>query len=52
MDNSTTTASDAGAIRGLSNRAADIILTILKYSVLRGGAATALYGLAGANVLL
>ncbi|MGZ5133956.1 MAG: SusC/RagA family TonB-linked outer membrane protein [Flavitalea sp.] len=50
MDNSTTTVSDAGAVRGLSNRASDInpddVETI---SVLRGGAATALYGLAGAN---
>lgn len=50
MDNSTTTVSSSGSIRGLSNRAADInpddVETI---SVLRGGAATALYGQAGSN---
>jgi len=50
MDNSTTTVSTAGSLRGLSNRAADInpddVETI---SVLRGGAATALYGQAGSN---
>lgn len=50
IDNSTTTVSDAGELRGLSNRAADInpddVETI---SVLRGGAATALYGQAGSN---
>ena len=50
MDNSTTTVSDAGALRGLSNRAADINPDDIEtLSVLRGGAATALYGLAGAN---
>lgn len=50
MDNGTTTVSSAGSLRGLSNRAADInpddVETI---SVLRGGAATALYGQAGSN---
>ena len=50
MDNSTTTVNTAGSLRGLSNRAADInpddIETI---SILRGGAATALYGQAGTN---
>jgi TonB-linked SusC/RagA family outer membrane protein len=50
MDNSTTTVSTAGDLRGLSNRAADInpddVETI---TVLKGGAATALYGLRGAN---
>lgn len=50
MDNSTTTVSSAGELRGLSNRAADInpddVETI---TVLRGGAATALYGQAGSN---
>jgi TonB-linked SusC/RagA family outer membrane protein len=50
IDNSTTTVSSQGSLRGLSNRAADInpddIETI---SVLRGGAATALYGLVGSN---
>ncbi|MGZ5190021.1 MAG: SusC/RagA family TonB-linked outer membrane protein, partial [Flavisolibacter sp.] len=50
MDNGTTTVSTAGSLRGLSNRAADInpddVETI---SILRGGAATALYGQAGSN---
>jgi TonB-linked SusC/RagA family outer membrane protein len=50
MDNSTNTVDDAGSIRGLSNRASDInpddIETI---SILKGGAATALYGQAGSN---
>ncbi|HYC29372.1 MAG TPA: TonB-dependent receptor plug domain-containing protein, partial [Chitinophagaceae bacterium] len=50
MDNSTTTVSTSGSLRGLSNRAADInpddVETI---SILRGGAATALYGQAGSN---
>jgi TonB-linked SusC/RagA family outer membrane protein len=50
MDNSTTTVSTAGGLRGLSNRAADInpddVETI---SILKGGAATALYGQAGSN---
>ena len=50
MDNGTTTVSTSGSLRGLSNRAADInpddVETI---SILRGGAATALYGQAGSN---
>lgn len=51
MDNSTNTGGDAQAsLRGMTNRAADInpddVETI---SVLRGGAATALYGQAGSN---
>ncbi|MEP7141391.1 MAG: SusC/RagA family TonB-linked outer membrane protein [Ferruginibacter sp.] len=50
IDNSTNTVDDAGAIRGLSNRAADINPDdIENVSVLRGGAATALYGQAGSN---
>lgn len=50
MDNSTTTVSAQGALRGLSNRAADINPDDIEtMSILRGGAATALYGLAGAN---
>ena len=50
MDNSTQTVSTQGSLRGMSNRAADInpddVETI---SILRGGAATALYGQAGSN---
>lgn len=50
IDNSTNTVDDAGEIRGLSNRAADINPDdIENISVLRGGAATALYGQAGSN---
>ena len=50
IDNSTNTVDDAGAIRGMSNRAADINPDdIESISVLRGGAATALYGQAGSN---
>ena len=50
MDNSTTTVSSAGSLRGLSNRAADINPDdVESISVLRGGAATALYGQAGSN---
>ncbi|MBA3674284.1 MAG: SusC/RagA family TonB-linked outer membrane protein [Chitinophagaceae bacterium] len=50
MDNSTTTVNEAGSIRGLSNRAADINPDdVESISVLRGGAATALYGQAGSN---
>ncbi len=50
IDNSTITAGDAGAIRGLSNRASDINPDdIESMSVLKGGAATALYGQAGSN---
>ncbi len=50
MDNSTSTVSTSGALRGLSNRAADINPDdVESISVLRGGAATALYGQAGSN---
>ena len=50
IDNSTNTVDGAGAIRGMSNRAADINPDdIESISVLRGGAATALYGQAGSN---
>ena len=50
IDNSTNTVDDAGALRGMSNRAADINPDdIESISVLRGGAATALYGQAGSN---
>jgi TonB-linked SusC/RagA family outer membrane protein len=50
IDNSTTTIDDAGEIRGLSNRASDINPDdVESISVLRGGAATALYGQAGSN---
>jgi TonB-linked SusC/RagA family outer membrane protein len=50
MDNSTTTVSTAGSLRGLSNRAADINPDdVENISILRGGAATALYGQAGSN---
>lgn len=50
MDNSTTTVSAAGAVRGLSNRASDINPDdVESISILRGGAATALYGQAGSN---
>ena len=50
MDNSSSIAGNLAELRGMSNRAADInpddIETI---SVLKGGAATALYGQAGSN---
>lgn len=50
IDNSTTTSSDAAELRGLTNRAADINPDdVESYSILRGGAATALYGQAGSN---
>jgi TonB-linked SusC/RagA family outer membrane protein len=50
MDNGTTTVSTAGSLRGLSNRAADVNPDdVESISVLRGGAATALYGQAGSN---
>ncbi|HZI01198.1 MAG TPA: TonB-dependent receptor plug domain-containing protein, partial [Flavisolibacter sp.] len=50
MDNSTTTVNTAGSLRGLSNRAADINPDdVESISILRGGAATALYGQAGSN---
>jgi TonB-linked SusC/RagA family outer membrane protein len=50
IDNSTSTVGDQAELRGMSNRSADInpqdIETI---NVLKGGAATALYGLRGSN---
>lgn len=50
LDNSTSTVGAGAELRGLSNRASDInpndIETI---NILKGGAATALYGLRGAN---
>ncbi|MFT4031243.1 MAG: SusC/RagA family TonB-linked outer membrane protein [Siphonobacter sp.] len=50
LDNSTSTLGEDAAGRGMSNRAADVnpedIETI---NILKGGAATALYGLRGAN---
>ncbi len=50
MDNSINTVSSSGDIRGLSNRASDINPDdVESISVLRGGAATALYGQAGSN---
>ncbi|MEO7962266.1 MAG: SusC/RagA family TonB-linked outer membrane protein, partial [Ginsengibacter sp.] len=50
IDNSTTTVDGSGEIRGLSNRASDINPDdVESVSVLRGGAATALYGQAGSN---
>jgi TonB-linked SusC/RagA family outer membrane protein len=51
MDNSTITGGDDQAsLRGMSNRAADINPDdVESISVLRGGAATALYGQAGSN---
>lgn len=50
MDNSTTTISTSGSLRGLSNRAADINPDdIESVTILKGGAATALYGQAGSN---
>jgi TonB-linked SusC/RagA family outer membrane protein len=50
MDNSTTSVNTAGSLRGLSNRAADINPDdVESISILRGGAATALYGQAGSN---
>ena len=53
MDNSTITGGDASGqtgLRGMSNRAADINPDdVESISVLRGGAATALYGQAGSN---
>ena len=50
MDNSTFTEGTGAALRGMTNRAADInpddVETV---SILRGGAATALYGIGAAN---
>ncbi|WP_237717872.1 TonB-dependent receptor plug domain-containing protein [Pontibacter sp. BAB1700] len=50
MDNSTSTVGAGAELRGMSNRLADINPDdIESINVLRGGAATALYGLRGAN---
>lgn len=50
MDNSTSTFGQGAELRGMSNRAADIDPdNIESINVLKGGAATALYGLRGAN---
>ncbi|HEY1005903.1 MAG TPA: SusC/RagA family TonB-linked outer membrane protein [Sphingobacteriaceae bacterium] len=50
MDNSTSTFGEGAELRGMSNRAADINPDdIASVNVLKGGAATALYGLRGAN---
>ncbi|HXH98824.1 MAG TPA: SusC/RagA family TonB-linked outer membrane protein [Sphingobacteriaceae bacterium] len=50
MDNSTSTQGSGAAARGMSNRAVDINPDdIESMNILRGGAATALYGLRGAN---
>lgn len=50
MDNSTSTQGSGASLRGMSNRSVDInpddVQTI---NILRGGAATALYGLRGSN---
>ncbi|WP_162053355.1 SusC/RagA family TonB-linked outer membrane protein [Pontibacter pamirensis] len=50
MDNSTSTFGEGTELRGMSNRLADLNPDdIESINVLRGGAATALYGLRGAN---
>jgi TonB-linked SusC/RagA family outer membrane protein len=50
MDNSTFTEGGSAALRGMTNRAADINPEdIESVSILRGGAATALYGIGAAN---
>ncbi|WP_276495679.1 SusC/RagA family TonB-linked outer membrane protein [Pontibacter litorisediminis] len=50
MDNSTSTFGDGAELRGMSNRLADLNPNdIESINILRGGAATALYGLQGAN---
>ena len=50
IDNSTDVGDGSGELRGLSNRAADINPDdIESINVLKGGAATALYGLRGSN---
>lgn len=50
MDNSTSIAGNNAELRGMSNRAADLNPDdIENISILRGGAATALYGQAGSN---
>ncbi|TPE46079.1 SusC/RagA family TonB-linked outer membrane protein [Pontibacter mangrovi] len=50
MDNSTSTFGEGSELRGMSNRLADLNPNdIESINILRGGAATALYGLQGAN---
>ncbi|MEZ5033817.1 MAG: SusC/RagA family TonB-linked outer membrane protein [Chitinophagaceae bacterium] len=50
MDNSTSTVGAQASLRGMSNRAADLNPNdIENVSILKGGAATALYGQAGSN---
>lgn len=50
MDNSTSTFGEGAELRGMSNRLADINPDdIESINILKGGAATALYGLRGAN---
>lgn len=50
MDNSTSTVGSGSDVRGVSNRGVDINPDdIESMNILRGGAATALYGLRGAN---
>ncbi|MGK6350378.1 SusC/RagA family TonB-linked outer membrane protein [Parapedobacter sp. DT-150] len=50
MDNSTSTQGSSAAGRGMSNRSVDINPDdIASMNILRGGAATALYGLRGSN---
>lgn len=50
MDNSTSAEFGSAALRGMTNRAADINPNdIDNISILRGGAATALYGIGGSN---
>ncbi len=50
MDNSTSTSGNRASERGISNRAVDINPDdIESMNILKGGAATALYGLRGAN---
>lgn len=50
MDNTTSTFGQSAELRGMSNRLADINPDdIASINVLKGGAATALYGLRGAN---
>ena len=50
MDNSTSTQGDGASLRGMSNRSVDINPDDIEtMNILKGGAATALYGLRGAN---
>lgn len=50
LDNSTSTQDGGSELRGMSNRAADINPDdVESINILKGGAATALYGLCGAN---